>query len=51
MVGVEKSRSPKERDHPLNIQRQEAKKQIRSEQRRAAVQRKVEKVVKIMNSS
>ena len=46
-----KSGSPKERDHPQNIQRKEAKKQIRSEQRRAAVQRKVEKVEKIVNSS
>ena len=44
------SGSPNDRDHPLNIQRREARKSIRSEQRRAAAQRRIEKVENIMSA-
>ena len=43
--------SPNDRDHPLNIQRREARKSIRAEQRRAMAQKRIEKVEQIMNSS
>ena len=38
-------------DNPLNVQRRDARKNIRAEQRRAITHKRIDKVEKIMNSS